>query len=203
MLVTEGLTIDRVIPVGNGKHMRLRLRSGNHLLQGIWFGSAAELPSLREGDLVDVAYIPQVNEFRGERTVQLNIQDVRPTCQAECSMDTAAYHALRTGGLNAATAAALLPDRATLGAVWRYLATIPGGTMTESPACLCRKLVRHTGAPMNLGKLLVCLDIFRDVGLLELQKLRKSLTIRLIPTSQKADLNQSATLQQLTAAKES
>jgi len=203
LLVTEGLTIDRVIPVGNGKHMRLRLRWGNYLLQGIWFGSAAELPSLQEGDLVDVAYIPQVNDFRGDRTVQLNIQDVRPSCRAECSLDTAGYQALRSGTLDAATAAALLPDRATLGSVWRFLASLPGGAVTESPACLCRKLVRQTGLPMNLGKLLVCLDIFRDVGLLEMQKLRKNLTLRLIPTTRKADLNQSVTLQQLAAAKES
>ena len=203
VLVTEGLTIDRVIPVGSGKHTRLRLRWGNHLLQGIWFGSSAEIPSLQEGDLVDVAYIPQINEFRGERSVQLNIQDVRPSCRAECSLDTAAYQALRAGRLDAATAAALLPDRATLGAVWRFLASLPGGCVTESPACLCRKLVRYTNLPMNLGKLLVCLDIFRDVGLLELQKLRKNLTLRLIPTNQKADLNQSATLQQIAAAKES
>ena len=87
--------------------------------------------------------------------------------------------------------------------MWRFLASLPGGCVTESPACLCRKLVRYTNQPMILGKLLVCLDIFRDVGLLEMQKLRKNLTIRLIPTSQKADLNQSATLQQLAAAKES
>jgi predicted PurR-regulated permease PerM len=99
--------------------------------------------------------------------------------------------------------AALLPDRATLGMVWRYLAAIPGGFLQESPACLCRKLVRKTNMPMQLGKLLVCLDIFNDVGLLELKRLRKCVTIRLLPTSQKADLTQSATLQKLTAAKES
>ena len=203
ILVTDGLTIDRVIPTGSGKHVRLRLRWGNYLLQGIWFGASAEIPSLQEGDLVDVAYIPQVNEFRGERSVQLNIQDVRPSCRAECSLDTSGYQALRAGTLDAATAAALLPDRATLGSVWRFLASLPAGTVTESPDCLCRKLVRYTNLPMSLGKLLVCLDIFRDVGLLELQKLRKNLTIRLIPTTQKADLNQSVTLQQIAAAKES
>ena len=118
-------------------------------------------------------------------------------------MDTSDYHALRDGTLDAATAAALLPDRATLGAVWRYLAAAPGGHITETPACLCRKLVRKYDAPLSLSKLLVCLDIFRDVGLLELQRLRKTMTIRLLPTKEKADLTQSATMQQLITAKES
>jgi len=203
VLVTQELTLDKVTPVGNGKHMRLRFRGGRHLLQGIWFSSAAELPSLQEGDLVDVAYIPQINEYRGEQSVQLNIQDIRPFCKAECSMDTAGYQALRSGNLDAATAARLLPDRSTLATVWRFLAAAPQGFLQDSPACLCRRLVRQTGSPMSLGKLLVCLDIFSDVGLLELQRLRKYVTIRLLPTSQKADLTQSATLRLLTAAKES
>ena len=203
VLVTRDLTIDRIIPVGGGKHMRLRLHNGRHLLQGIWFSSASELPSLQEGDVVDVAYVPQINEFRGEQSVQLNIQDIRPSCKAECSMDTSGYHALHRGQLDAATAARLLPDRGTLAMVWRFLAAMPQGFLQESPACLCRKLVRQTGSPMSLEKLMVCLDIFSDVGLLELTRLRKYIAIRLLPTSQKADLNQSATLQRLTVAKES
>ena len=203
VLLTTELTVDRVIPVGNGKHMRLRLHNDRHVLQGIWFSSAAEMASLQEGDLVDVAYIPQINEYRNEQSVQLNIQDIRPSCKAECSMDTSGYQALRSGTLDAATAAQLLPDRATLGMVWRFLASVPQGYLRESPACLCRKLVRKTNTPMSLGKLLVCLEIFSDVGLLELKRLRKCVTIRLLPTSQKADLTQSATLQRLTAAKES
>ena len=202
ILVTNGLTLERVTPVGGGRHMRLRLRTGRTVLTGIWFSSGAELPSLEQGELVDVAYIPQVNDFRGERSVQLNVQDIRPACKAECSMDTAGYHALRKGTLDAATATALLPDRNTLGVVWRYLAAIPGGCLQETPACLCRKLVRKTDTPMRLGQLLICLDIFADVGLLELDRQHKHMTIRLIPTEGKADLTQSRTMQLLVAAKE-
>jgi len=202
VLVTNALTLERVTPVGGGRHMRLRLRSGRTVLTGIWFSSGAELPSLEQGELVDVAYIPQVNEYRDERTAQLNVQDIRPSCSAPCSMDTAGYHALQKGSLDAATAEALLPDRNTLGMVWRYLAAIPGGVLQETPACLCRKLVRKTNTPLNLGQLLICLDIFSDVGLLELTRQHKHMTIRLIPTQGKADLNQSKTMQLLAAAKE-
>ena len=117
-------------------------------------------------------------------------------------MDTAGYHALQKGALDSAAAAALLPDRNTLGMVWRYLAAIPGGCLQETPACLCRKLVRKTDTPLSLGQLLICLDIFSDVGLLELKRQHKHMTIRLIPTEEKADLTQSRTMQLLAAAKE-
>ena len=202
VLVTNGLMLEKVTPVGGGRHMRLRLRAGRTVLAGIWFSSGAELPSLEQSELVDVAYIPQVNDYRDERTVQLNVQDIRPYCKAECSMDTAGYHALQKGSLDAATAEALLPDRNTLGMVWRYLAAIAGGVLQENPACLCRKLVRKTNIPLSLGQLLVCLDIFTDVGLLELKRQHKHMTIRLIPTEGKADLTQSRTMQLLAAAKE-
>ena len=69
--------------------------------------------------------------------------------------------------------------------------------------CLCRKIVRWSGRPMTLGQLIVCLDIFRDVGLLELQRLHKYYRLRLTPGTGKADLQASQTMQCLIRAKES
>ena len=54
--------------------------------------------------------------------------------------------------------------------------------------------------PLDLSKLLVCLDIFADVGLLELGRVRKTITIGLIPTQGKADLEESRTMQRLKGA---
>ena len=59
------------------------------------------------------------------------------------------------------------------------------------------------GIMLSLGKLLTCLDIFSDVGLLETQRLHKNLSIRLTPGDQKADLTQSRTMQKLLLLKES
>ena len=52
-----------------------------------------------------------------------------------------------------------------------------------------------------MGKLLTCLDIFADVGLLSLQRQHKYIRIDLNQTSGKADLNQSKTMQLLLQAK--
>ena len=202
VLIMEKLTIERVNLVGNGRHLRLRLRSGHYSLPGICFCATAESFSIQQGDVVDVAFYPQVNEFRGERTAQLNILDIRPSCCAECKPDTFGYSNLRKGIVTAAVAAALLPDRNTLGLVWRYLAGV-SGPIREDPMCLCRKIVRWSGVPMSLGQLLTCLDIFRDVGLLQLDRQRKHITIQLTPSGEKADLNESRTMQLLLRSKES
>ena len=203
ILVLEDAVVDWAGPVGNGKHIRLRLRAGRQILQGIWFSTTSAEASIAVGDRVDVAFQPQVNEFRSERTVQLNITDIRPACAADCPVDTGSYRALCAGNLTRAAAEELLPDRTVLGTVWRYLAAIPGGTLAESPVCLLRKIVRWSEQSLSLGMLLTCLDIFRDVGLLHIRRLHKRIIITLLPQSGKADLNESQTMQRLCAAKES
>jgi hypothetical protein len=50
---------------------------------------------------------------------------------------------------------------------------------------------------------MTCLDIFRDVGLLDMARIPKNLHIRLTPGNKKADLTTSQTMQRLLQAKES
>ena len=197
ILVVEGMTVDKISQVGGGRHLRLRLRSGWHILQAIWFSTNAQIASVAEGDLVDVAFFAQVNEFRGERNAQLNVVDIRPSCAAECSVDMASYRALQNGGLQPADAAQLLPDRDTLILVWKYLESCGSSAIQEDPGCLCRKIVRWSGKPLSLGKMLTCFDVFTDVGLLSVTRQRKDMTITLLPREGKADLQTSSTLQKL------
>ncbi len=203
VLMMERLTVDRIRPVGSGRHLRLRLRRGRHILNAIFFSATAESASIAPGDLVDVAFSPQISDFRNEHTPQMNILDIRPCCTAECSAELGQYRALRDGSLEQAAAAQLLPDRATLAMVWRYLAANAAPEVREAPVCLCRKIVRWSGNPLSLGKLLTCLDIFADVDLLQIRRLHKYISIRLTPGSRKADLSQSHTMQLLLRVKES
>ena len=201
VLMVKNLTIDRISMVGGGRHMRLRLCSGHTYLNAIYFSANPQTVSIQPGDLVDVAFTPQVNEFRGTRTVQMNVIDIRPSCNAECLPDAAPYRDMQRGNLTAGEAAALLPDRKMLALVWRYLDA--ANPVQESPMCLCRKIVRWSGQPLNLGQMLTCLDIFRDVGLLTVQRQHKYVSIRLTPGEGKADLSRSQTMQRLLHAKES
>ncbi len=203
ILVLNQMTVERISMVGNGRHMRLRLRQGRFTVNAIYFSATPETASIQVGDMVDVAFNPQINEFRGERSVQLNILDIRPYCAAPCPPDTSLYRALQEDRISKADAGTLLPDRALLGMVWRYLASHACPDMQEVPVCLCRKIVRWSGISLSLGQLMTCLDIFRDVGLLQTTRQNKYLSIRLTPGQNKADLNESRTMQRLLLVKES
>lgn len=202
VLMMRQLTVDRISLVGGGRHLRLRLRKGHSAFSAIFFSNTAQTASVQVGDVVDVAFNPQINEYRGDRSVQLNLLDIRPSCTAECSPELKGYRALRRQEICKSEASELLPDRGLLTTVWKYLASVPG-PVREDPMCLCRKIVRYSGRPLSLGQMLVCLDIFSDVGLLEKQHLHKFTTIRLTPGSSKADLDASRTMQILKQAKES
>ena len=202
VLMMQNLTIERISIVGSGRHMRLRLRRGRHSFNAIYFSATPESTSVCTGDVVDIAFVPQINEFRGERSVQMNVLDIRPSCSAACSPDMGSYRALQKGTITPDAAAQLHPSRNMLATVWRYLAAVPAPQIQEVPMCLCRKIVRWSATPMSLGQLMTCLDIFRDVGLLQSQRHHKYLILTLTPGSSKADLNASETLQRLLQAKE-
>ena len=197
VLMLPGLTVERVTMVGGGKHMRLRLRRERQVFNAIYFSVNPNVVNLHQGEQVDVAFLPQINCFQGERLLQMNVVDIRPSCAVPCGTETAHYRALLDGSLSPEGAKLLTPSRAVLATVWRYLASVPVSPIRESPVCLCRKIVRWSGKPLELEQLMICLDIFRDVGLLEQQRMHKYMTIRLTPGPQKADLNQSATMQLL------
>lgn len=201
VLMMHGLTIDRITMVGGGRHMRLRLHSGRHSLNAIYFSATPETVPVSLGDVVDVAFTPQINEFRGERNVQMNVLDIRPSCNAECCPETGSYRALQAGRVTAEVARALLPERTTLAMVWRYLSA--AGPIQEPPICLCRKIVRWTDKPMSLGQMMTCLDIFRDVGLLDVERMHRHIVVRIRPNTGKVDLTTSKTMQLLLQAKES
>lgn len=202
VLMLEGMTVSHIQPVGGGKHMRLRLRRGHTAIAAIYFSATPASTGIAQGDLVDVAFTPQINDYRQEQSVQLTILDIRPSCKCPCPVDMADYRAMRTGTLSAGSAGRLLPPRATLAMVWRYL-SLSGGFVQESPVCLCRRIVRWAEAPLSLACLMTCLDIFSDVGLLETERKHHDLAIRLLPHSGKADLQSSSTMQRLLQAKES
>lgn len=67
--------------VGGGKHLKIVITGRDHspVLDGIGFGLGGRAANLQVGSLIDIVFHPEVNEWQGRRSLQLNIQDLR-TC---------------------------------------------------------------------------------------------------------------------------
>ena len=203
----EHMTIDQLSEVGSGKHLRLRLRSDDGATcAAIFFSTSARQAAVSQGDCIDVAFTPQINEYRGVRSVQLNMVDLR-MCRADRERDAAQdviYTRLcERGPISAQEAEQLLPSRSEFALVWRYLIShAAGGEIMENAACLCRKITHATGKTCSLMRTRICLDAFHELGLIDLRRHPKYLHIRITSDGRKVDLNQSSVVRFLTQHKE-
>lgn len=76
VLCIKRALVDSVTPVSGGKHTKYRIRMGAEAFDGIFFSKSAAELGASAGDAADIAFIPQINEFRGRRTVQLLMLDL-------------------------------------------------------------------------------------------------------------------------------
>jgi single-stranded-DNA-specific exonuclease len=81
LLAAHGLRLaEDPRPVGATKtHVQFRLEQEGKVVKGIGFSMAARVKTLREGDLVSIAFEPTINEFAGRRTVEVEVKDIKLT----------------------------------------------------------------------------------------------------------------------------
>ena len=78
-LCMMGAEISSTQSIGAGKHTKLKLEKAGQSLDCVFFSMPSEDLGVGVGSLVDAAFEPQINEFRGRSTVQLNLIDIRPS----------------------------------------------------------------------------------------------------------------------------
>ena len=63
--------------IGAGKHSKLKVEKSGTSLDCIFFSASIDDLGIHEGMLVDLAFEPQINDFRGRSSVQLQLLDIR------------------------------------------------------------------------------------------------------------------------------
>ncbi len=197
----EDMTVDQLTEVGGGKHLRLRLSRGGYGFGAIFFSTTALRSGIAVGDRVEVAFTPQINEFRGSRSVQLNLVDIRPDWESRdaAASDRKLVERFEAGQLLSEREVSLLmPVRSDFAMVWRYLtANVQEGLLQEDLSCLSRKISRSAGCRLYPGKLWICLQVFRERGLLTCSTDRDCVQILLSDCAGKVDLEQSPLMMKL------
>lgn len=78
LCMTDAL-VTAVVPIGGGKHLRLRLKKFGRAYEAVFFSQTQKELGLQEGQRADLMFFPQINSFRGRQSVQLLVTDLRPT----------------------------------------------------------------------------------------------------------------------------
>ena len=63
--------------VGNGDHILFKIRQNQKVISAIGFNMSQHYEKLIKGLPIDLAYVVEINEWQGRRTVQLNIRDIK------------------------------------------------------------------------------------------------------------------------------
>ena len=61
----------------DGSHLVLDLRRGSRVLRAMFFGAGRRASELRMGEPLHVVHRPRWNDFRGERSLEIEVLDFR------------------------------------------------------------------------------------------------------------------------------
>ena len=184
--------LDKVTPIGGGRHLKLRLEKGGVFFDCVMFSRREEELGAREGDRVDAAFYPQINEYHGHRSVQLLMTELRQTDTMPLCLDILADRLPDPWA-----GSDLCPDRSDFVSVWRWLERRGGSAGGE-----VADIAGWRPGGMHPAKLLICLRVMRDLGLVKAERSGNNIRVHICPRQGKADLASHPILIKLRAYRE-
>ena len=170
-----------VNPIGGGKHLKLKMEKFGREYEAVFFAKTADKLGAREGDWIDAAFLPQINEFRSRRSVQFLMTDLR-------RHDESAALGVLDGEIPPMEA----PPREDFVRAWRALGLAGGrvrGGVSEVLERLCPE--------MTDAKLCLCLKVFEELKLIDMDMVGGVLTVSHNPGADRVDLADSRILRSL------
>ena len=193
VLVLAGAQVQTMSQVGRGRHLKMRLESRGRSLEAIYFSADGTQLGLTPGCRVDVAFYPQVNEFRDNRSVQLQVVDLQ-LAPSRAQMERAIYEKFSRGScLTPGEARFLLPERSEFAALWRWLVhqssqcTVVEDTLPH----IARGVSRRSGTREVPARTRLCLEVFEERGLIHLHERSDRIQITLCQVEHKVNLEAS------------
>ncbi len=189
------MTLDKVIPIGNGKHLRLAFSRENTHITALKFSETAEHFPYCQGDRLDIAVTLEANIYQGVESVTLSIKELRPAGvnSEQIIRDIQRYEYYMLGEINDKTyLSAHIPDRAIFAAVYRYFRERRECTVPIEILCL-----RLAEQKVNVFSLLMTLEIMQELHLIDFRKQNDEIYVKVHAVEGKVDLNASKILKKL------
>ena len=76
MLCIIGARVMNVMSLSGGKHTKIKIAKNGEIFESICFGRSPEELQVSCGSTADIAFQPQINEYRGKKSVQLLLTDI-------------------------------------------------------------------------------------------------------------------------------
>ena len=199
IFVIRNMKIEELTPIGKDKHVKLKVERDGKQFYALGFGLPTIGCQFTEGDVVDIVCSADINEFRGNRSVQLVIKDIK--FAGNETLTDEKYMEIYKRYMNNKTASQeeakiMLPTRDDVVSVFRHLKCKI--VKTEIDVSVRYRKVRYEAKNnMNLARFIICLDVMQEFELLSYELNGNMAKIQMNDIAGKIDLNKSLILQDL------
>ena len=173
IFLVRDMTVERVISMGAGKHTKLMLSFGGRSFTAVCFGVSASSINYHFGERVDLLCQLAINEFRGQKNLQLIVQDMRlsPAFETIYNGETERYKEI-VGGAVFTRDEDIIPTRADVAHVYKFL-RYEGmcGRTVFSYRVLHSSLLEQLNIDMSSLKLRFIVNILSDMQVCEFEEL--------------------------------
>ena len=205
VFILRDVKLHDVVPLSQGKHVRFRAcraeNGRNMSLNAVCFGTPFDRFGYCEGDVCDIVFTVDMNEYLGFRSPQLFIKAITLSRSEENSVRIADERLeMLVSGKNYENSDVDVPDLSDFRSVFRYLRREAGSDgKTVSLISAVRILENEFEIPVTLCKLKIILEVLKEQNLLsaEYNGDRNTVFLKMIPSSGKINIDDSPLLSKI------
>ncbi|MBR5527537.1 MAG: single-stranded-DNA-specific exonuclease RecJ [Clostridia bacterium] len=200
VFILKDAVIESVTPIGMNKHLKLVLQKDGKSFSALYFNKTPEEFEFLQNFTVDVAFNLEINEFRGSRSVQLNIKDMRKSEKDKLYINRQGKDYLRAIASNMISKENL-PDMQAFRAAFIYLRTFLKNSENVDVYKMSVQISRDFSISVTPCMLNIMLDVFAEMGLASVERASlNDASVSLISVDGKVNLENSCLLTRLREA---
>lgn len=194
--IVSGVRLDKIVSMGAGKHTKLIVSCGEKSFAAVCFGVPASTFDYHIGERVDLLFGLSINEFRGQRTLQLTVQDIRlsPELEKEYLLSNERYEKIISGS-DTDIDDGVIPSRADAVSVYKFLKyeNMCGRTVFTYRS-LYSEVREQLGLNISMLKLRFTIKILSDINVCRYEELGEhSFSIEVLSDAPKTSIESSET----------
>ena len=152
-----GVTLQRITPLSNNKHLKLLFSKDSNSFQALLFGVNTDSFAFDIGAVLDLAVTVETNIYNSNKTISIQIKGIRVagTDDDKLFADIDNFNRFSIG--KSFDAKSITPTREEIGQIYRFVT--PKGVLSE-------KISYSFINSLGLGKTLSALSVLEDLGLI-------------------------------------
>ncbi len=200
LFIMRDVTVRKITPTKGGDHTRLLLEKDGICTNAMYFGVGGPDLGFDCGDLIDLLFNVDINDYKNVQSAQMIVRDARPaeTYTQKLAAQKSRYAQLRDGS-SYSVSESFLPSRDDCARVYTFLRKEyrSGNAYTDTKTVL--RALNSSGIPeINYVKLKYIFDIFNELQICDVAEIDKDIyNFKVMFQANKTSIDKSAVLKRL------